>query len=47
MGWAIPNCPEEGNEVEGPVLVSIVNIELLLELYKYYITSEVNRFEGL
>jgi hypothetical protein len=47
MCWAILNCPEDGNEVEGPALVSIVNIELSLELYKYYVASEFDRFEGL
>jgi hypothetical protein len=47
MCWAILNCPEDGNEVEGPALVSTVNIELLLELYKYCVASEFNRFKGL
>ena len=47
MCWAIPNCPEDGNEVEGPALVSTVNIEVSLELYKYCVASEFDRFEGL
>ena len=35
MSWTIPGGPTDGNEVEGPALVSEMNMDTLLALYIY------------
>jgi hypothetical protein len=47
MCWTIPNGLGDGNEVEGPALVTAVNMDTPFVLYIYCGTIEFDGVDGL